>query len=307
MSYDLILYRPVGPVSDFAKLMDEDDFEPPPMGSPGDVMAAIKRGFPNTDWSNDGWGHFDGRGYRIDFHVGEESPVRSLMLNLYGDHAFLKDVAALCRNQGWQAHDPQTGKFLDLSNPSAEGVERFERFLEQVAEGGTDDATLSSGESDRPHRNENEVIADVSPIAGLFRPSLHGEPTDEQRQQVLALLDRLMSGADAEILAAYAPDAKISVAVARETETEHELTITLVDLNMYLRALPNALAQARAAGGPGFRFWLEDVQLGTEGGAVRVFCRVCSTLDANGCFTEYRFGPDADGRWRVLEQRTHRV
>lgn len=305
MSYDLFLFRPVGPVSDFAKSMNEDDFEPPPMGSTGDVTAAINRAFPNTDWSDDGWGHFDGRGYRVAFHVGEESPVRSVMLNLYGDHAFLKDVAALCRDQGWQAHDPQTGKFLDVNNPSNEGVERFDRFFEQVVEVGNGDAA-PSGESDRSDTREADDTGDVSPIAGFFRATVRGEPTAEQQRQVLALLDRLVNGADAEILAAYAPDAKISVAVARETETEDELAITSVDLNTYLRALPNALAQIRAAGGPGFRFWLEDLLLGTDGDTVRVSCRVCSTLDAKGCFTEYHLGPGKDGHWRVMRQRTHR-
>ncbi len=307
MSYDLFLYRFAGPASAFAKLMDEDDFEPPPMGGRGDVIAAISGVFPNTGWSDDGWGHFDGRGYRVAFHVGEESPVRSVMLNLYGDHAFLRDVATLCRDQGWQAHDPQTGKFLDLNDPSTEGVARFERFLQDVA--GANAVARPGGATDASHGIEHGVrgAGETSPssIAEFFAPRTRGEPSTEQRREVIALLDRLTNGTDAEIVAAYAPEAKIQVAVARETEAESELTVTSVDLNAYLKALPTALQQLRATGGPGFRFWIKDVVLAVVGDAMRVTCRVCSTFDPEGCFTEYRVGP-SDGGWRVLEQRTHR-
>ena len=312
MSYDLHLYRLTELPRDLDALLDEDDFEPPSMGSAGELKATLSRFLPGMSWSDGGWGHLEGPDYRIDFHVGEASPVRSLMLNCYGDDAFLSVVAPLCRSQGWQMHDPQTGKFLDLNQPSTEGVDKYERFVKAVAD-------VASRQDAKPVPPKDDVCPGEqassangsggrSSIAEFLSPRSRVEPTDEQRQPVLELLDRLVSGTDAEIADAYAADAKIWFALARDSETESELSLTSVELGAYLEGLSAALRELRATGGAHLRFWLEDVQLGVVGNGVRVACRMCSSLDPTGCVTEYRVGPGPDHRWHVLYQRTlHRA
>ena len=310
MSYDLHLYRFTEPARDLDALLDKDDFEPPSMGSADELRAALNRSLPGMSWSDGGWGHLEGPGYRVDFDVGEESPVRTLMLNCYGDDAFLSVVATLCKSHGWQMHDPQTGKFLDLNQPSTEGIDTYERLVTAVSDAASrrDAKPMTPKDDGRPGEQTSSVYGSgvKSSIAEFLSPRSGVEPIGEQRRHVLAVLDRLVNGTDAEIVEAYAADAEIWLALTRESESESELSLTAVELGAYLKGLSAALRQLRATSGAQFRFWLDDVQLDVIGNSVHVTCRVCSSLDPTGCVTEYRVGPGPDHRWRVHYQRTLR-
>ncbi len=134
MSFDLFLFRVDKPHADPLDLIRRGEPQTDSMGSPAEVRSALSQGFEGIEWTESGWGDYEGDGYRVSVHVPENAPVRHLMLNLYGDHAFLRHVAAVCRQQGWLAYDPQIGRLLELENPSPAGVLRFEQFLSDVAD-----------------------------------------------------------------------------------------------------------------------------------------------------------------------------
>ena len=139
MSYDVMMLKFKG-----ARPESPEEIEPEglaPLGAAADVRRQISNVLDGTDWSDPPWGRFEGDGFSIEFNVGADDPIDSMMLHLRGGGDAIATVAKLAAQIGWAAIDCQTDAFIDLEAPSEEGWEKWQGFRDRVVgeRGGSDD------------------------------------------------------------------------------------------------------------------------------------------------------------------------
>ncbi|MCX5264935.1 hypothetical protein [Streptomyces sp. NBC_00199] len=121
MSWDVFIMRfppAAGAVGEIA-----DDWEPPSLGSGRDVRAVLAEVLPGIEYSESGWGDYEGPGFSISTPVDEadDAPVAGVSLFIHGGstaaaHAALAIADALKA----RAFDTGSGNFLTAdSAPSA--------------------------------------------------------------------------------------------------------------------------------------------------------------------------------------------
>ncbi|MER5697317.1 hypothetical protein ACWDBO_39200 [Streptomyces mirabilis] len=113
MSWDVFIMR----FPPDAVAVDEiaDDWEPPSLGSGRDVRAVLAEVLPGIEYSESGWGDYEGLGFSISTPVNEadDAPVAGVSLFIHGDseaaaHAALAVADALKA----RAFDTGSGEFL---------------------------------------------------------------------------------------------------------------------------------------------------------------------------------------------------
>lgn len=105
MSWNLLIYRP------------GEDEAPFPLGDLATVRRVMDATFPGLDWPQDTECQLavDG-GFSITWTVNGHE-VQDGYTN--GGFNHLKELAALCLQQGWQMADAQEGEDIDLDDPYA--------------------------------------------------------------------------------------------------------------------------------------------------------------------------------------------
>jgi hypothetical protein len=140
MSWDVVLFNTRGRTPPPVEQFQESDCEP--LGPATEVRTQIAKLLPGVDWSDEAWGLFEGDGFSIEFNVGKNDPIGSMMLHVRGGGDAISAITAVARPLGWSALDCSTGEFLDLDNPSQKGWEGFQAFRDKVImkhqEGGAD-------------------------------------------------------------------------------------------------------------------------------------------------------------------------
>jgi hypothetical protein len=58
-----------------------------PLGTAAQVRRRITKHLPGVDWSESGWGVYDGDGFTIEFNTEDDDPIDSLMLHVRGGGA----------------------------------------------------------------------------------------------------------------------------------------------------------------------------------------------------------------------------
>jgi hypothetical protein len=137
MSWDVVIANAPG-VNDLAEIGD-DESAYTPLGTLTDVRSMLTRFFPDLDLTDPTWGDLDGGDFSIEFSVGSDDPVRSLMLHVRGSDRAVPVIRHLCQHSGWVAFDVN-GPKLDLTGDTLPGLTEWRRLFEQsyaaaVAEG----------------------------------------------------------------------------------------------------------------------------------------------------------------------------
>ena len=114
------------------RLGSDDPPNPAPLGSCDSVRTAVAGSLPDTDWSDPTWGVLDGQGWSIEFNLGTESPVTSLMLHVRGGGNPISAITRLCADNGWHALDLAAGNYIDLKAPSDVGWRSFQGFRDGI-------------------------------------------------------------------------------------------------------------------------------------------------------------------------------
>ncbi|WP_328843122.1 hypothetical protein [Streptomyces sp. NBC_00258] len=113
MSWDVFIMR----FPPKAEAMDEipEDWEPPSLGAGCDVRAVLAEVLPGIEYSQNGWGDYEGPGFSISTPVNEadDAPVAGVSLFIHGDsevaaHAALAVADALKA----RAFDTGSGDFF---------------------------------------------------------------------------------------------------------------------------------------------------------------------------------------------------
>lgn len=115
MSWDVVFVAMPPGARSLAELVDA----PAPLGSRAEVIGAIQAAAPTVDFHDPAWGRLDAERFSIEFAVGDDDPVVSLMLHVRGGDGALGVIAAVAQALGQPPIDCGAGTILDPSSPEA--------------------------------------------------------------------------------------------------------------------------------------------------------------------------------------------
>jgi hypothetical protein len=107
-----------------------DDFAPLPLGSRAYVLNVIASVFPAADASDPTWLTLETPAYSIDFGLGAEDPVPSVVLHVRGDESVIPPIASLIEKFGARALDSWTGEFFEPSS-AADSIRRWSAYVRE--------------------------------------------------------------------------------------------------------------------------------------------------------------------------------
>lgn len=125
MSWDIVLFNSRENIQSVEEL-DETQLEPT------DFCAVLDSHFNQIEQS-DNHRRIKGKDFEIDYFQDDE-PVSNKMLSLYGESG-LYEIVALARKHNWQIFDTGHGQMINLEDPSINGYEGFQQYLQQVLKG----------------------------------------------------------------------------------------------------------------------------------------------------------------------------
>ncbi len=131
MSWDVVLLDSHVPLTVLPKDFDESIFRP--LGPLPEVRATIKELFPSVDFTDPSWGDLEDSEYTIEFNIGKDDPVTSILLHIRGEDVAIEAVMRLCRHTGWCAFGSE-GLLIDFSNDPARGLREWRAFLDKGIE-----------------------------------------------------------------------------------------------------------------------------------------------------------------------------
>ncbi|GAA4714320.1 hypothetical protein APR04_004125 [Promicromonospora umidemergens] len=128
MSWDISLFNapPETTIEEIPR-----DYEPLPIGSVAEVLSRLQAAFADLDLSDPTWGDLERSGWSIEFNIGSEDPVRSIMLHVRGGG---DDVVQVVRETahvlGCSALDCSSGEFIEEGG--RDGWADFQAFRDGV-------------------------------------------------------------------------------------------------------------------------------------------------------------------------------
>lgn len=121
--------------SDAASIADiPDDFQPEPLGSRVDLIAAIREVAPSVDFSDPSWGELVTPDFVIEFNMGSEEVVDSMMLHVRGGEPVVDFLDALLTRLGRRAIDCSEGEFFSPAT-SGESLRSWQQYRDIVVRG----------------------------------------------------------------------------------------------------------------------------------------------------------------------------
>ncbi len=130
MGWDVILLNVPSGARTIARLPDGGVI---PLGSREEVLAAIGRAFPELDLTDPSWLVLSSDAYAVEFSVGPNQSVDSLMLHVHGDSRAIAIVQRLCEAGKWRAFDTSAGEFIDFDSPNRDrGLRRWQEYRRQI-------------------------------------------------------------------------------------------------------------------------------------------------------------------------------
>ena len=109
------------------------DYEPAPLGSAVEVLGRLQAAFVDLDLGDPTWGDLERSGWSIEFNIGRENPVRSIMLHVRGGG---DDVVQVVRETAQvlrcRALDCSSGEFIE--DGGRDGWADFQAFRDRVFE-----------------------------------------------------------------------------------------------------------------------------------------------------------------------------
>ena len=133
MSWDVLIHDLPEGVERVADI--PDDFRPSKLGSRAELIAAIRDVLPAADFSDPAWGTLEEADYSIEFSVGDDEEVGSIMLHVRGGDAAAATIDKLLTHLGKRALDCGAGEFFEFDGRSAEGLRRWRAYRDRVLGG----------------------------------------------------------------------------------------------------------------------------------------------------------------------------
>lgn len=110
-----------------------DDFKPQPLGDRAELIAAIRDVAHSADFSDPSWGELATPDFVIEFNMGSEEVVDSMMLHVRGGGPVVDFIDALLTRLGRRAIDCSEGEFF-TSEASGESFGAWQAYRDSVIE-----------------------------------------------------------------------------------------------------------------------------------------------------------------------------
>ena len=131
MSWDVLVLNYHGsPPADIDAMAAAPD--PEPLGDGESVRDAISQLLDGVDWTEPAWGVYFNDGYSIEFNVGREKTVDSIMLHVRGGGDAIAAMLQFAQPNNWSLFDCSTSEFIDPNSPSQEGWEGFQAYRDKI-------------------------------------------------------------------------------------------------------------------------------------------------------------------------------
>ncbi|MEU8181705.1 hypothetical protein AB0B85_11195 [Micromonospora sp. NPDC049044] len=108
------------------------DFDPPPLGTGPEIRRRLRENFPDLDLADPAWGLLGGPTWSIEFNIGSDDPVDSIMLHVRGGDDVLPVVARVVAVTGGRALDISTGVFLTDDCARSAGWHGFQQYRDDI-------------------------------------------------------------------------------------------------------------------------------------------------------------------------------
>ncbi|MET8040229.1 hypothetical protein ABZU25_05095 [Micromonospora sp. NPDC005215] len=131
MSWDVLIFA----APTHARSVDQipQDFDPLPLGTGPDIRRCLRENFPDLDLADPAWGRLVGPTWSIEFNIGSDDPVNSIMLYVRGGgDDVLAVVARIVAAIGGRALDISTGEFLTGESTQTVGWHGFQQYRDQI-------------------------------------------------------------------------------------------------------------------------------------------------------------------------------
>jgi len=122
MSWDIVLFNTTNKIDDITEFTDEHL-------EPINFDVVFESFFKNIKKDEDAW-EIVGEDFTI-IHYPDNALATHCMVNLYGENAIYA-IVDLAKTIGFQVFDTGLGEMLDLDDPSKNGYENFQRYMQQV-------------------------------------------------------------------------------------------------------------------------------------------------------------------------------
>jgi hypothetical protein len=126
MSWDAVLLRVKGGVRPMEEIEDGDYL---PLGSRGDVVAAIRAAFPAGKWEAGSQLLFTDGDLSIEFAPSGKGEVDSVVVEVRGEGDPITPLMELASRNGWVVLDASTSELIDPDEPSDEGYGGYRRLV----------------------------------------------------------------------------------------------------------------------------------------------------------------------------------
>ncbi|MBU2693953.1 hypothetical protein [Pimelobacter sp. 30-1] len=110
-----------------------DDFQPQPLGDRSELIAAVRDVAPSADFSDPSWGELATPDFVIEFNMGSEEVVDSMMLHVRGGGLVVDFIDALLTRLGRRAIDCSAGEFF-TSEASGTSFRAWQAYRDSVVE-----------------------------------------------------------------------------------------------------------------------------------------------------------------------------
>jgi hypothetical protein len=110
------------------------DFAPAPLGQRAALIAKILEIAPQADFSDSTWGELSTPDFTIEFNMGTDALVDSLMLHVRGGDSAVDFITALLHHLGLRAIDCSKGDFFEPS-AAVQSLTAWRHFRDRVIDG----------------------------------------------------------------------------------------------------------------------------------------------------------------------------
>lgn len=130
MSWDVLVMK----IPENYKSLSEmpKDYAPSPLGRFDEVLKVLKDLLPDIDLSDPSWGIFCNEKCSIEFSIGDDDPVTTIMLHIRGGEAPIDIIKTICEKTDWKAIDTSTGNVIDFKDNPEDSFDRWKRYRDKI-------------------------------------------------------------------------------------------------------------------------------------------------------------------------------
>jgi len=111
-----------------------EDFQPKTIGDKLDIISKIKEIAPDLNDSDNSWLILENNKFSIEFNIGKNDSLDSIMLHIRGDESVIGFINELISKLQLRAVDMATGEFINFSS-HLEGLRLWTEYRDFIMKG----------------------------------------------------------------------------------------------------------------------------------------------------------------------------